>query len=120
MERRGIIGAVADDDQNRLARKSHRSESVTGSRVGTKFYKAVAPLADQGLQGLFSSSRTAVSAATASALAFSAVSILSQLSLNSVCRMRSSGSQRDSVLTHAVTHEQKKRGGNNGEKRICG
>ena len=26
----------------------------------------------------------------------------------------------DRVLTHAVTHEQKKRGGNNGEKRICG
>ena len=25
----------------------------------------------------------------------------------------------DRVLTHAVTHEQKKRGGNNGEKRIC-
>ena len=24
------------------------------------------------------------------------------------------------VLTHAVTHEQKKRGGNNGEKRIYG
>ena len=26
----------------------------------------------------------------------------------------------DRVLTHAVTHEQKNRGGNNGEKRICG
>ena len=26
----------------------------------------------------------------------------------------------DHVLTHAVTHEQKNRGGNNGEKRICG
>ena len=26
----------------------------------------------------------------------------------------------DCVLTHAVTHEQKNRGGNNGEKRICG
>ena len=26
----------------------------------------------------------------------------------------------DRVLTHAVTHEQKKWGGNNGEKRICG
>ena len=58
--------------------------------------------------------------ATASALPFSAVSILSQLSLNSSTRMRSVPAQRDSVLTHAVTHEQKKRGGNNGEKRICG
>ena len=26
----------------------------------------------------------------------------------------------DHVLTHAVTHEQKNRGGNNGEKRISG
>jgi len=26
----------------------------------------------------------------------------------------------DRVLTHAVTHEQKKQGGNSGEKRICG
>ena len=26
----------------------------------------------------------------------------------------------DRVLAHAMTHEQKKRGGNNGEKRICG
>ena len=65
-------------------------------------------------------SRAAVSAATASALLFSAVSILSQLSLNSVCRMRSSGSQRDSVLTHAVTHEQKKRDRNSGTESACG
>ena len=65
-------------------------------------------------------SRAAVSAATASALLFSAVSILSQLSLNSVCRMRSSGSQRDSVLTHAVTHEQKKRDRNSGTESDCG
>ena len=26
----------------------------------------------------------------------------------------------DRVLTHAVTHEQKNRGGNNGTKRTCG
>ena len=65
-------------------------------------------------------SRAAVSAATASALLFSAVSILSQLSLNSSTRMRSVPAQRDSVMTHAVTHEQKKRGGNSGTKRIHG
>ncbi len=65
-------------------------------------------------------SRAAVSAATASALAFSAVSILSQLSLNSSTRMRSVPAQRDSVLTHAVTHEQKKRGGNSGTGSTCG
>ena len=41
-------------------------------------------------------SRAAVSAATASALLFSAVSILSQLSLNSSTRMRSVPAQRDS------------------------
>ena len=34
--------------------------------------------------------------------------------------MRSVPAQRDSVLTHAVTHEQKNRGGNNGTKRIHG
>ncbi|MCI6488420.1 MAG: hypothetical protein MSA25_10290, partial [Clostridiales bacterium] len=28
--------------------------------------------------------------------------------------------QIKSCMTHAVTHEQKNRGGNNGEKRICG
>lgn len=50
----------------------------------------------------------------------SAASILSQLSLNSSTRMRSVPAQRDSVLTHAVTHEQKNRGENNGTKRICG
>ena len=26
----------------------------------------------------------------------------------------------DRILTHAVTHEQKKRGGNSGTKRTCG
>ena len=50
----------------------------------------------------------------------SAASILSQLSLNSSTRMRPVPAQRVGVLTHAVTHEQKKRGGNNGTKRTCG
>ena len=41
-----------------------------------------------------------------------------------LCCMKASCPQQteneDHVLTHAVTHEQKNRGGNNGEKRICG
>ena len=41
-----------------------------------------------------------------------------------LCCMKASCPQQteneDRVLTHAVTHEQKNRGGNNGEKRICG
>ena len=64
--------------------------------------------------------RSFLDLAAEAALLFSAVSILSQLSLNSSTRMRSVPAQRDSVLTHAVTHEQKNRGENNGTKRICG
>ena len=41
-----------------------------------------------------------------------------------LCCMKASCPQQteneDRVLTHAVTHEQKNRGGNNGEKRIHG
>ena len=38
--------------------------------------------------------------------------------MKAFCPQRSKNENR--VLTHAVTHEQKNRGGNNGEKRICG
>ena len=44
--------------------------------------------------------------------------------LERLCCMKAFCPQRteneDRVLTHAVTHEQKKRGGNNGEKHIYG
>ena len=46
--------------------------------------------------------------------------ILSLSLLNFSIRLQLVFSGEDRVLTHAVTHEQKKRGGNNGEKRICG
>ena len=50
--------------------------------------------------------------------------VLHILSRNPLCCMRAPCPQQteneDRVLTHAVTHEQKKWGGNNGEKRIYG
>ena len=46
------------------------------------------------------------------------------LSRNLPCHMRApcpmQTENADRVLTHVLTHEQKKRGGNNGEKHICG
>jgi len=50
--------------------------------------------------------------------------VLHILSRNPLCCMRTPcpvlSKYGDRVLTHAVTHEQKKWGGNNGEKRIYG
>ena len=52
------------------------------------------------------------------------VSALDILSRRLLCCMRAPcpvrSKNEDRVLTHTVTHEQKNRGGNNGEKRICG
>ena len=51
---------------------------------------------------------------------FDATLIFSLSLLNFSIRLQLVFSGEDRVLTHAVTHEQKNRGGNNGEKRIYG